>query len=83
MNPTGLLFLGHMHIALAIYSEGNAEDEAVELFYKLRRMRIGLPCRAWSDPKYKALMLKDGASAAAELGIEADGWPPNGGVTGE
>ena len=28
-------------------------------------------------------MLKDGASAAAELGIEADGWPPNGGVTGE
>ena len=28
-------------------------------------------------------MLKDGASAAAELGIEADGWPANGGVTGE
>ena len=40
-------------------------------------------CRAWADPAYKARLLKDGASAATELGIEADGWPPNGGVTGE
>lgn len=72
-----------MHIALAAVSGGSAEDEAGELFYQVRHMRLGLPCRAWSDPKYKALMLKDGASAAAELGIEADGWPANGGVTGE
>ena len=34
------------------------------------------------DPEYKKRLLKDGASAAAELGIEADGWPANGGVTG-
>ena len=46
-------------------------------------MRIDILCRAWCDPEYKARMLKDGATAAAELGIVADGWPPNGGVTGE
>lgn len=40
------------------------------------------PCRAWVDPEYKKRLLKDGASAATELGIEADGWPANGGVTG-
>lgn len=34
------------------------------------------------DPEYKKRLLKDGASAATELGIEADGWPANGGVTG-
>ena len=34
------------------------------------------------DPAYKALMLKDGMAAAAELGISADGWPTGGGVTG-
>ena len=72
-----------MHIALAAFSRDCAEEEAEELFHRFRRMRLGLPCRAWSDPRYKALMLKDGASAAAELGIEADGWPPNGGVTGK
>ncbi|CAK0783031.1 hypothetical protein CVIRNUC_006226 [Coccomyxa viridis] len=49
--------------------------------YGSRGLGARMIARAWSDPKYKALMLKDGASAAAELGIEADGWPANGGVT--
>ena len=35
------------------------------------------------DPEYKKRLLQDGASAAAELGISSEGWPPNGGVTGE
>ena len=34
------------------------------------------------DPEYKERLKKDGATAAAELGISSDGWPPNGGVTG-
>ena len=42
-----------------------------------------LHCRAWVDPEYKKRLLKDGATAAAELGISSEGWPPNGGVTGD
>ncbi len=35
------------------------------------------------DPEYKKRLMQDGATAAAELGISSEGWPPNGGVTGE
>ena len=36
---------------------------------------------AWRG-RYKAKLLKDGMAGAAELGISADGWPTDGGVTG-
>ena len=53
-----------MHIALAAVSGGSAEDEAGELFYQVRHMRLGLPCRAWSDPKIQ--------------GAHAEGWRQRG-----
>ena len=38
--------------------------------------------RAWTDPEFKKRLLKDGVEAVNELGIEAGGWLPYGGVTG-
>lgn len=39
--------------------------------------------RAWSDPEYKKRLLEDGVAGVTELGIEAGGWKPYGGVTGK
>ena len=50
--------------------------------YGSRGLGARVVARAWVDPEFKARLLKDGMSGAAELGIEADGWPANGGVTG-
>ena len=50
--------------------------------YGSRGLGARIVARAWVDPEYKKRLLKDGMAAAAELGIESDGWPPNGGVTG-
>ena len=50
--------------------------------YGSRGLGPRIVARAWVDPAFKARLLKDGNSAAAELGMEADGWPANGGVTG-
>ena len=38
--------------------------------------------RAWTDPEFKKRLLTDGVEAVNELGIEAGGWLPYGGVTG-
>ena len=38
--------------------------------------------RAWTDPAFKARLLKDGGAAAAELGISADGVSSKDGITG-
>ena len=38
--------------------------------------------RAWTDPEFKKRLLEDGVSGVTELGMEAGGWKPYGGVTG-
>ena len=38
--------------------------------------------RAWADPEYKKRLMEDGVAGVNELGIEAGGWKPYGGVTG-
>lgn len=38
--------------------------------------------RAWSDPEFKKRLLEDGVAGVTELGVEAGGWKPYGGVTG-
>ena len=42
-----------------------------------------LVAHAWTDPAFKARLLKDGGSAAAELGISADGISSKAGITGK
>lgn len=39
--------------------------------------------RAWSNPEFKKKLLEDGVAGVTELGMEAEGWLPYGGVTGE
>lgn len=39
--------------------------------------------RAWSNPEFKKKLLDDGVAGVTELGMEAEGWLPYGGVTGE
>lgn len=39
--------------------------------------------RAWSNPAFKKKLLEDGVAGVTELGMEAEGWLPYGGVTGE
>ena len=41
-----------------------------------------LVAHAWTDPAFKARLLRDGGSAAAELGISADGVSSKAGITG-
>lgn len=38
--------------------------------------------RAWSNPEFKKKLLDDGVAGVTELGMEAEGWLPYGGVTG-
>ena len=38
--------------------------------------------RAWTDADYRARLLDDGITAAAELGAHTGGFPARGGVTG-
>ncbi|KAL3155266.1 hypothetical protein ABBQ32_013196 [Trebouxia sp. C0010 RCD-2024] len=37
--------------------------------------------RAWSNPEFKKKLLEDGVAGVTELGMEAEGWLPYGGVT--
>ncbi len=42
------------------------------------RLGAALVARAWCDPDFRALMLRDGAAAAESLGIAMRGMPPLG-----
>ena len=51
--------------------------------YGSRGLGPRVVARAWTDPDYKKRLLEDGVAGVTELGIEAEGWKPYGGVTGQ
>ncbi|MGK7868464.1 nitrile hydratase subunit alpha [Falsiroseomonas sp. E2-1-a20] len=42
------------------------------------RIGAGMVARAWTDPDYRALLLRDGAQAAEAMGVSMAGAPPLG-----
>ena len=72
-----------VHIDKGVISAADLTAMIQELeSYGSRGLGPRIIARAWVDPAFKARLLKDGMTACKELGIESDGWPPGGGVTG-
>ena len=65
-------------IARGVVTEAEIEDRIARTDRASPEIGARMVARAWTDPAYRALMLRDGTAAAEEAGVSMAGMPPLG-----
>ena len=65
-------------IARGVVTEAEIEDRIARTDRASPEIGARMVARAWTDPAYRALMLRDGTAAAEQAGVSMAGMPPLG-----
>ena len=80
-GPESIALLERFAAALAargIVTEDDIADQIARTDRASPEIGARMVARAWTDPAYRALMLKDGTAAAEAMGVSMAGAPPLG-----
>ena len=64
--------------AKGVVTEAQIADQITRTNRASPEIGARMVARAWTDPAYRALMLRDGSAAAEEMGVSMAGMPPLG-----